>query len=188
MAIALLIGVVAVLIIGYVVLTYNKLVALRLGVDNSWAQVDVALKQRHDLVPNLAAAVSGYANHERGTLEAVTEARQQAVAAPSDSAGVDLGKAEANLAQRISALLAVAEAYPDLKASTNFLELQRQLAEIESQIQITRRVYNDVVETYLTKTQSVPSNLVANAFGFEPREFFKAPIEASAVPAVGFGG
>lgn len=172
----------------YVLLTYNRLVALRLAVDNSWAQVDVALKQRHDLVPNLAAAVAGYAQHERGTIDAVTTARQQAAAAPADRAGVDLGKAEAGLAQQLGTLLAVAEAYPDLKASTNFLELQQQLASIESQIQITRRVYNDVVETYLTKTQSVPSNLVASSFGFEPREFFKAPVESVAVPQVGFGG
>ena len=172
-----------VLVALYVLLTYNRLIALRNNVDNSWAQVDVALKMRHDLVPNLAETVQGYAAHERSTIEQVTEARAAALAAP-DQAGAALGAAEVSLGQGIGRLLAVAEAYPDLKASTNFLALQQQLSSIESQIQIARRVYNDTVETYLTKVQRVPSNFVASAFGFGSREFFKAPVEALNVPAV----
>jgi LemA protein len=183
--IAVVVLVVLALLIGvYVLLTYNGLVGLRNNVDNSWSQVDVALKMRHDLVPNLAAAVQGYASHERGTFEAVTQARAAAEAAPSQAAGAALGAAESSLALGIGRLLAVAEAYPDLKASDNFLALQQQLSSIESQIQITRRVYNDTVETYLTKIQRVPSNFVAGAFGFAPKEFFKAPVEALSVPTV----
>lgn len=182
--IALIVLVVLLLLVGlYVLLTYNGLVGLRNNVSNSWAQVDVALKMRHDLVPNLAETVKAYAAHEAGTFEAVTQARNAAVAAP-DEAGPQLGAAEASLGQGIGRLLAIAEAYPDLKASTNFLALQQQLSSIESQIQIARRVYNDTVETYLTKIQRVPSNLVAGAFGFQPREFFKAPVEATSAPVV----
>lgn len=176
--------IVLVLLIGlYVLLTYNRLIALRNNVDNSWAQVDVALKMRHDLVPNLAAAVQGYATHERGTFEQVAQARAAALAAPTE-AGAALGAAETTLAQGIGRLLAVAEDYPDLKASDNFLALQQQLSSIESQIQIARRVYNDTVETYLTKVQRVPSNFVASAFSFGPKEFFRAPVEALSVPTV----
>jgi LemA protein len=182
--IAVVVLVVLLLVVGlYVLLTYNRLVALRNNVDNSWSQVDVALKMRHDLVPNLAETVKGYATHERGTFEAVTQARQAAVAAPPQ-AGAQLGAAESMLAQVIGQLMVVAEDYPDLKASTNFLALQQQLSSIESQIQIARRVYNDTVETYLTKIQRVPSNLVASAFGFGAREFFKAPVESTATPTV----
>ncbi len=182
--IAIVVVVAVVLLVGlYVLLTYNRLVALRNNVDNSWSQVDVALKMRHDLIPNLVEAVKGYASHERGTLEAVTKAREAAVAAPT-TAGTQLGAAEGLLAQVLGQLLVIAEAYPDLKASTNFLALQQQLSSVETQIQIARRVYNDTVETYLTKTQRIPSNLVASAFGFGPREFFKAPVEATLTPAV----
>jgi LemA protein len=186
----LFVGLIVVLLLAvavYVLLTYNRLVALRLNVDNSWAQVDVALKLRHDLVPNLAAAVAGYAAHERGTFEEVTAARNAAVAAP-DQPGAALGTAEAQLGQGIGRLFALAEAYPDLKASELFQRLQAQLAEIENKLQITRRVYNDVVERYVVKISTVPSMLVAKAFGFQSREFFKAPVEAQGVPSVSLGG
>lgn len=182
--IAVIVIVAVVLVVGlYVLLTYNRLVALRNNVDNSWSQVDVALKMRHDLIPNLVEAVKGYAAHERGTFDAVTQARAAAVAAPT-TAGAQLGAAEGLLAQLLGQLLVIAEDYPELKASTNFLALQGQLSSVESQIQIARRVYNDTVETYLTKIQRIPSNLVASAFGFGPKEFFKAPIEATATPTV----
>lgn len=182
--IAIIVVVVLVLAVGlFALLTYNRLVALRNNVDNSWSQVDVALKMRHDLVPNLTEAMRGYATHERGTLEAVTQAREAAVAAPPQ-AGAQLGAAESTLATLLGQLLVIAEAYPELKASGNFLSLQQQLSSIESQIQIARRVYNDTVETYLTATQRVPANLIAGAFGFGPREFFKAPVEALATPQV----
>jgi LemA protein len=182
--IAVVIVLAVVLLVGlYVLLTYNRLVALRNNVDNSWSQVDVALKMRHDLIPNLVEAVKGYASHERGTFEAVTQAREAAVAAPAE-AGAQLGAAEGLLAQVLGRLLVIAEDYPELKASTNFLALQEQLSSVESQIQIARRVYNDTVETYLTKIQRIPSNFVAGAFGFGPREFFKAPVEATATPTV----
>jgi LemA protein len=186
--IAVIVLVVLVLLVGlYVLLTYNSLVGLRNNVDNSWSQVDVSLKMRHDLVPNLAAAVQGYAAHERGAFEAVTQARAQAEAAP-DLPGAALGAAEVSLGLGIGRLLAIAEAYPDLKASENFLALQQQLSSIESQIQIARRVYNDTVETYLTKIQRIPSNIVAGTFGFKPKEFFKAPVEALSVPTVNVDG
>ncbi|MEH3054103.1 MAG: LemA family protein [Patulibacter minatonensis] len=186
--VALIVVVALVVLVGlYVLLTYNRLVALRNNVENSWSQVDVALKMRHDLVPNLAEAVKGYAAHERGTFDAVTQARTAAVAAPTEP-GAALGAAESTLGSMIGQLLVIAEDYPDLKASTSFLALQQQLSSIESQIQIARRVYNDTVETYLTKLQRIPSNFVASAFSFAPREFFRAPVEAQTAPSVDVGG
>lgn len=183
MVILVVLVVLVVLVGGYALLTYNRLVGLRLAVDNSWSQVDVALALRHDLVPNLVAAVQGYATHERTTLEGLTAARTEAVAAPSQPT-VDLGKAESRLAQGIGQVMVIAEAYPDLRASDSFRQLQAQLGHVEDQIQVTRRVYNDVVERYATKIGTIPSLFVARAFGFGPREFFKAPVEAQAVPVV----
>lgn len=179
--------VVLVLVALYVVLTYNRLVALRLACQSSWGQIDVALKLRHDLVPNLVAAVSGYATHERAALERVTEARAAAVAA-DDAPAATRGAAEAVLAQGLGTITAIVEAYPDLQASASFRELQSQLVKVEDQLQITRRVYNDTVETYNTKVQSFPSMLVARPLHFEPREFFSADVGARVAPAVTIGG
>jgi LemA protein len=168
-----------------VLLIYNRMVSRRNAVDNSWAQIEAALQRRHDLIPNLVEAVKGYAKHERQTFEEVTKARSGAVAAkapPTQAA------AEDTLTAAIGRLMAVAEQYPELRATENFQQLQSQLSETENQIQITRRVYNDTVQTYNTMCQQFPAVLVANAFHFEPRQFFDAPKEAEATPEVTFSG
>ena len=165
----------------FVLLTYNRMVARRNTVDSSWSQIDVQLRKRHDLIPQLVEAVKGYAAHERGTFERVSEARSGAVAA--DGVAPKLA-AEGELGRATVTLLALAEAYPELEASANFSRLQDDLRAVEDQIVITRRVYNDVVERYNTQIQVFPALIVANLFGFRGREFFDAPIEAEATPAV----
>lgn len=174
---------VAVLIGLGVLLIYNRMVSRRNAVDNSWGQIEAALKRRHDLIPNLVEAVKGYATHERETFESVTKARSTAVAAqaPPQQAG-----AESFLEQMLGRLMVVAEQYPELRATENFQQLQAELSETENQIQITRRVYNDTVQTYNTLIQVFPNSLVANAFGFEARQFYDAPAEAEATPEVSF--
>jgi LemA protein len=167
----------------YVVVTYNRLVGLRLAAENSWAQIDVALKLRHDLIPNLAEAVAGYAGHERRTFEEVARARAQAIARDSSDPAAR-GAAEAALAGSLGSVVLLAEDYPALLATENFSRLQRDLAEVEQKISITRRVYNDTVETYNTKIAVFPPVIVARAFGFSRKEFFDAPVESEAVPAV----
>jgi len=152
-----------------VVLVFNHLVRLRNTLRASWSDIDVLLKKRHDLVPNLVEAVKGYAGHERRTLQGVTEARTHALHAEGKG---DKSKAENAFTESIRSLVALAEAYPDLKADRNFLELQKQLAEIENEIEYARRYYNAVVRDYNTMTESVPSNLVARGFGFGREEFF----------------
>lgn len=169
------------LIVGFVWLTYNRLVARRLATESSWSQIDVALRRRHDLIPALAETVRGYAAHERATFENVTEARGAAMAAQGPPRRA---VAESELGRAVRGLLVVAEAYPDLEATRNFSQLQDDLAETEDQIQITRRVYNDTVETYNTAIQVFPAVIVARMFGFSPREFFDAPAAAEQAPAV----
>ena len=171
----------------WVVLTYNRLVQLRLACESSWSQIDVALRLRHDLVPRLAAAVAGYASHERTTLEEVTRARAAAEAANDEPPGAR-GAVEATLGSRVGGVMILAEDYPQLLATENFSRLQRDLNEVEEKIAITRRVYNDTVETYNTKIQVFPPVIVARAFRFERREFFDAPVEAEAAPRVEIGG
>ena len=178
---------VVVLLALWVALTYNRMVSMRNGVDSSWSQIDVALRLRHDLVPALANAVSGYASHERTTLENVTQARSAAEAANDAPPGAR-GVAEAALGAGIGRVNAIVEDYPDLKASENFTKLQQQLGEVEEKISITRRVYNDTVESFNTKIQVFPSLLIARLFGFTRREFFDAPVEAQAAPEVSLGG
>lgn len=173
----------AALVALWVIVTYNRLVQRRLACESSWAQIDVALRLRHDLVPALASAVSGYAAHERGTLEEVTRARARAEEA-NEEPPAPRGAAEAALGKGIGRALLLAEDYPALLASENFSRLQTDLAEVEERISITRRVYNDTVETYNTLTQVFPPVLVARAFGFRRREFFDAPVEAEAAPRV----
>ena len=170
----------------WVVVTYNRLVQLRLACENSWSQIDVALRMRHDLVPRLAETVAGYAGHERTTLEEVTRRRAEAVAANEAAPGTR-GAAEAALAGGVGNVMVLAEDYPQLLATENFARLQSDLAEIEEKIAITRRVYNDTVETYNTKIQVFPPVIVAGAFRFERREFFDAPVEAEVVPTVDVG-
>ena len=164
-----------------VVVIYNRMVSRRQAVDNSWAQIETALQRRHDLIPNLVEAVKGYAQHERDTFEQVTKARTgalEAKAPPSQAA------AEDGLTAAIGRLMVVAEQYPELRATENFQQLQASLSETEDQIAITRRVYNDTVQTYNTLIQQFPAVLVASAFNFEPREYFDAPREAEVTPEV----
>lgn len=168
------------------VLVYNSLASLRQLAANAWADIDVQLKRRHDLVPNLVAAVKGHAGYEKGTLQAVVEARNRALAAGGPAAA---GVAERDLAGAVRQLVALAEAYPDLKAGQSFLELQRNLAEIENTVQEARRYYNAVVRDLNTKLAQFPVNLVAGPMGFRPREFFGLTDEREgASPAVDFGG
>ena len=153
-----------------VVVAYNGLVAKRNRTENAWSQVDVQLRRRHDLIPNLVEAVKGYASHERATFEEVTAAR---AAAEQASDPAEQGRAEASLTSAIGRLMAVAEAYPELRATENFQQLQAELAETENKIAISRQVYNDTVLTYNNAVQQVPTNIVAGVFNFELREYFE---------------
>ena len=180
----LVILIVVVAVVGLaILLIFNRMISRRNAVENSWAQIEAALKRRHDLIPNLVESVKGYAKHERATFENVTEARAKAEAAggPEQAAA-----AEGTLAGAIGRLMAVAEQYPDLRATENFQQLQAQLSETEDQIQVTRRVYNDTVQTYNTLIQIFPPSLIASAFNFEPKAFYDAPTEAEATPEVSF--
>ena len=177
----IVVAVVIVGIVAFVWLTYNRMVAKRQSTENSWAQIDVALRRRHDLIPALVESVKGYATHERTTFEAVTEARTEAIAAEGPPRRAE---AEGQLGRATDRLLVVAEAYPQLEASSNFSQLQTDLRDTEDQIAITRRVYNDTVETYNTTIQVFPAVIVARLFGFHRREFFDAPAAAEATPQV----
>lgn len=183
MIVGIVIAVVIAAIALFVWLTYNRLVGLRLATENSWAQIDVALKLRHDLVPALVQTVAGYASHESATFERTAVARSAAMGA-TGSGPARRGALEASLALGIGSLIGLAEAYPDLKASDNFAALQRDLASVEERISITRRVYNDTVETLNTAVAVFPSSLVASGFGFSGREFFSAGVEATVAPVV----
>jgi len=163
------------------IVIYNRLVALRQTVNQAWSDISVQLKQRHDLVPNLVETVKGYAAHERGTLDAVVQARNAAVAASGPEAQA---KAENQLTGALRQLFALAEAYPDLKASQNFLQLQAELSDLENKIAASRRFFNNAVQEYNTATQSFPAVLFAATLGFAGREFFELDEgEATAVRA-----
>jgi LemA protein len=166
-----------------VVVLYNRLVRLRNRAENSWAQVDVQLRRRYDLVPNLVEAVKGYAAHERAAFERVTEARARAQQAGSvqEQAG-----AENELTAAIGRLFAVAEDYPELRASENFQDLQRQLEETEQKIAVARQIYNDAVLSYDNALETVPTNVVAAVFSFEPRVYFEIEEPAREAPRVAF--
>ncbi len=161
---------VSVVIIFAVIVIYNKLVRLRTTVKSSWADIDVHLKKRYDLVPNLVETVKGYAAHEKTVFEKVTEARSFAMKASSPA---DKAKAENMFSETLKSLFAVAEAYPELKANTNFLQLQTQLKELEDNIEYARRYYNAVVRDYNIMTETFPSNLIAAQFRFVKEEFFE---------------
>jgi LemA protein len=150
---------------------YNGLVRFRNEVRNSWGQIDVQLKRRHDLIPNLVETVKGYMAHERNTLEAVTKARQQAIQVTGDVA--ERAKAENALSQTLRSLFAVAEAYPDLKANQNFLALQEELTSTENKISFARQYYNDAVLRLNNKIQMFPSNIMAGMFNFQMEKFFE---------------
>jgi LemA protein len=159
----------------YGVATFNKLVRQRNQVESSWAQIDVQLRRRHDLIPNLVETVKGYAAHERATLEAVVAARQGAVAAQeSGAAPGQLAERENVLTQALGRLFALSEAYPDLKANQNFLQLQSELAATEDKIAYARQFFNTAVQTLNTTVESVPSNLVAGVAGVRRHEYFEA--------------
>ena len=166
-----LIGIgIAVVVIAFVIAQYNKLVRLRNQAEEAWAQIDVQLRRRHDLIPNLVETVKGYAEHERGVFEAVTEARARAVSAGSVG---EKAQAEAGLTGALRSLFAVAENYPQLKADQNFRQLQDELARTEDQIAGSRQQYNAAVRDYDTAREVFPTNIVAGAFNFEEREYFE---------------
>jgi LemA protein len=182
----IVVGVIVVIIVIVLWVLYNGLVRLRNQVKNAWAQIDVQLKRRHDLIPNLVETVKGYMKHERETLEAVTKARNLAQQVSSAGAG-ERAKAEGELSSALSRLLAVVERYPDLKANQNFLALQEELTSTENKISFSRQFYNDSVLKYNNQTQMVPSNLVAGMFGFKAGEFFEVTLAAEReAPKVSF--
>jgi LemA protein len=174
--------VIVLLAIGLITL-YNRFVRLRNRVDNAWAQIEVQLKRRWDLIPNLVETVKGYASHERGTFEAVTQARANAQAArtPGETAA-----AEGILGQALGRLFAVAEAYPELQADENFRQLQTELGETENRIAVSRQVYNDTVLTYNNAIQTFPGVVLAGPFGFTQREFFETDEAERGAPQVDF--
>jgi LemA protein len=168
--IALVILVIVVLILVFVIGMYNTLVQLRVRADSAWSDIDIQLKRRHDLIPNLVETVKGYAAHEKGTFENIAKFRSQAMQATTPA---DKAAAENQLSGALKSLFAVAENYPELKASQNFMELQGQLSQTEDAIQNARRYYNAVVRDLNTKIQSFPTNIMAGMFGFQLRQFFE---------------
>ncbi|MDQ7839525.1 MAG: LemA family protein [bacterium] len=154
----------------YVVLLYNRLVVFRNRIDNAWSQIDVQLRRRYDLIPNLVETVKGYATHEREVFERVTEARSRAIAAGSVG---EQGQAENMLTQALRSVFAVAENYPQLRASENFMQLQEELSGTESKIAFSRQFYNDTVLRYNNTRQAFPAVLLAGPLGFGPRDYFE---------------
>lgn len=166
-----------------IILIYNRLVALRQTTNQAWGDIDVQMKQRYDLVPNLVETVKGYASHERETLENVIKARQQAI----DATGLkDLAAAENMLTGALRQLFALSEAYPDLKANQNFLALQSELADLENKIAAARRFFNNAVSEYNTAIEQFPAVVLAGPFGFKGREFFEIAVSERAAPSVKF--
>jgi LemA protein len=173
-----LIGLVGLIILAGIII-YNRFVRLRFTVRSSWSDIDVLLKKRYNLVPNLVETVKGYATHERGVFEKVTEARAKAMQASSPA---EKAQAENIFRETLKSLFAVAEAYPDLKASIQFSQLQSQLQQIEDSIEYARRYYNAVVRDYNTMTEAFPSNIIAGQFGFTKEEFFELETAAEREP------
>ena len=176
-------AVVAVVVGLWLVGTYNGLVTLRQSVRNAWAQIDVQLKRRHDLIPNLVSTVKGYAAHEKDTLERVISARAKATSATLPA---DRIKAEGELSSALARLLAVSESYPELKANQNFLSLQEELTSTENRVAYARQFYNDNVTRLNTRVQTFPTVVVAGVFGFKEEPFFEAPADAKEAPKVQF--
>src|SRR5438477_12542857 len=166
----IIVVVVLVAIVAFFIAMYNGLIRLRVRADGSWSDIDVQLKRRHDLIPNLVETVKGYAAHEKGVFESVTEARANAINAQTASPGAQ-AQAENQLSGALKSLFAVAEAYPDLKANQNFLNLQEELTATDGRIAYARQFYNDEVLKLNTRIQSFPTNLLAGAFGFTAREY-----------------
>jgi LemA protein len=174
---------IVVLLLLFLVGMFNKLVRLRNRAENAWAQVDVQLRKRYDLIPNLVETVKGYAAHERGTFEAVTNAR---VAAQQAQGVAQQAEAENVLTAALGRLFAVAEAYPQLRATENFQQLQAQLSDVEQSIAVSRQVYNDTVLSYDNALETVPTNIIASIFHFNPREYFQTEDATRAAPQVSF--
>jgi LemA protein len=183
MDISKVILIVGAVIVLWIISVYNRLVILKNRVKEAWSDIDVQLKRRYNLIPNLVNTVKGYATHERELLEEVTKARTFAMEAGNMK---DKLEAENALSSSLKSLFAVAENYPDLKASTNFLELQRELTDTEDKIQASRRFYNTNVRDYNTKLETFPTNILAGVLKFEKREFFEAAEAEKAVPEVKF--
>jgi len=184
MLVTILVDVVLVIIVFYVIGIYNALVKLRNQVKNAWSQIDVQLKRRHDLIPNLIETVKGYMKHEKETLENITQARANAMSAETIG---DKAKAEGMLGGALGQLKVAVEAYPDLKANQNFLSLQEELSSTENKISFSRQNYNDQVLFFNNKIQMFPSNIIANSFGFNDAEFFELDdVSEKEVPKVSF--
>ena len=183
MIVGIVVGVVVVLLILVFILSYNGLVRLRNRIDNAWSQIDVQLKRRYDLIPNLVETVKGYAAHERGVFENVTQARANAINAQGPA---QQAEAENVLSGALKSLFAVAEAYPDLKANQNFLSLQEELTSTEDRVAYARQFYNDSVISYNNKLQTFPRNVIAGLFNFEKREYFEGEPEATGPVRVQF--
>ena len=171
MGIGVIIAIVGILVLAWAIAIYNGLVQLKNRVDEAWSDIDVQLKRRYDLIPNLVSTVKGYASHEKKLFEKVTEARTAAMGAQTPA---DKEQAENVLSGTLKSLFAVAEAYPDLKANQNFLELQRELTDTEDKIQASRRFYNGNVRDFNSKLEMFPSNIVASMMSYTKREFFEA--------------
>ena len=182
-----IVAAIVILIVLWLVFTYNGLVTARNRTQEAWSEIDVELKRRHDLIPNLVNTVQGYMGHERGTLEAVTNARAGAVAAGATGDPAKIGQAENMLSQSLRSLFAVSENYPDLKAISAFTNLQETLTATEDKIEFSRRFYNGNVRDYNIKLQTLPTSLIAGALGFKPFGFFQADEGDRAVPQVNFG-
>jgi len=174
---------IAVLLVIFVIMSYNKLIVLRTRVEEAWADIEVQLKRRYDLIPNLMNTVKGYATHESGVFEKVTQARSAAMGATGMT---DKAQAENMLSGTLKSLFAVAEAYPQLKANENFLSLQKDLTDTEDKIQYSRRFYNTNVRDYNIKIQVFPSSIIAGVFSFKKKDMFEAEEAAREVPKVQF--
>ena len=183
----IVLAIIVIVVVGWFVLTYNSLVGLRNRTQEAWSQIDVELKRRHDLIPNLVETVKGYAAHERGTFEAVTQARANAVSAGATGDPAKIGQAENVLSQSLRSLFAVSENYPDLKAISAFTNLQENLTATEDKLEFSRRFYNGNVRDYNIKLQPLPTSLIAGALGFKAFGFFQADDTDRAVPQVNFG-
>jgi LemA protein len=187
LVIGIIIAAIVIILVIIFIATYNGLVGLRNQTKNAWAQIDVQLKRRYDLIPNLVETVKGYMQHERGTLEAVTNARAAAQSLGANASVADRAKAEGALSGVLARLMAVVENYPDLKANQNFLALQEELTSTENKISFSRQYYNDSVLHYNNKTQMFPSNIIAGVTGFKSGEFFEVTVaEEKLAPKVSF--
>lgn len=171
------------LIVFYVIGIYNSLVGKRNKVRNSWAQIDVQLKRRFDLIPNLVNTVKGYAAHEKDTLEKVVQARNKFMSATTPD---EMMEANNELTQMLNRLMVVVERYPELKANANFMELQKELSNTEDKIGFARQFYNDTVMSYNTSIERFPNNIIANSFNFKQESFFRAEEESREAPMVSF--